>query len=154
MTINLNTFLSPTLTIYKEVDHYHQWYILFGISHAYKLSKSIPLKLSASASYLKSEYADAVLFNSGSGYGGYPKFNDQAEATNDKYDNFHDGVITISLPIHVAKYITVTPTASYVFPLSDDAKNEIKGRGIKSTSNPADRDSSFLYGGLTFSFSS
>jgi hypothetical protein len=129
--------------VYKEIDHYHQWYILLGVSHAFELSKSVSLKLAASGSYLKSEDAAP---------GKYPKYDGDALATNDKYNNFHDGVVTVSLPIAPAKYITVTPLLSYVFPLCDDAKNEMKGRGLRGTSTPAERDSSFLYGGITFDF--
>ena len=33
-TVSLNTLLSPTLTVYKEIDHYRNWYFLFGISHS------------------------------------------------------------------------------------------------------------------------
>jgi hypothetical protein len=152
-TITLNKLLSPTLTLYREVDHYRQWYALFAISHTVEFNKIVSLKLAASASYLKAEYADANLFNTANGYGGYPKFNSQAQATNDKFDNFHDGVVTASLPITAVKYITITPTISYVFPLTNDAKYEMQGRGIKSVTNNTDRDSSFLYGGLTLTFS-
>lgn len=153
VTLSWNTFLVPTITIFKEIDHYHQWYMLLGISHIFEINKYISVKVSASASYLKSEYADAALFNAGTGYGGYPKFNDQAMATDEKYNNFHDGMITISLPISATKNFTVTPTVSFVFPLSGDAKNEMKGRGIKNTATPAERESSFLYGGLSLTFS-
>jgi hypothetical protein len=145
-TLGLNTLLNPTFTAYKEVDHYKQWYFLLGVSHTLEFNKTVSLKLAASASYLKSDYADAALYNAGGGYGGYPKFNDQYQATNDKFDNFHDGLISVSLPIAVAKNITVTPIISYSFPLSADAKNEIKARGRQA--NPTDNDSSNLYGGL------
>ncbi|MGA2330530.1 MAG: hypothetical protein ABSG75_02110 [Syntrophales bacterium] len=151
VTLGLNTLLSPTLTAYKEVDHYHQYYFLLGISHTFEFNKTVSLQLSASASYLLSDYADATLYNVNSSYGGYPKFNDNYQATNDKFSNFHDGVLTASLPISVAKYLTVAPTISYSFPLSDDAKNEIKARG--KLTNPADNDSSYLYGGLTVTLS-
>ena len=146
VTLGLNTLLSPTFTAYKEVDHYKQWYFLLGVSHAIEFNKTVSLKLAASASYLKSDYADAPLYNAGGGYGGYPKFTDQYQATNDKFDNFHDGLISVSLPIAVAKHVTVTPIISYSFPLSTDAKNEIKARGRQATL--ADNDSSNLYGGL------
>jgi len=151
VTVGLNTWLTPTLTAYKEVDHYKQYYFFFGVSHPFELSKRISLKLSASVSYLLSDYADAALYNAGGGYGGYPKFTDDYQATNDKFSNFHEGLITASLPISLVKYITVAPTISYVFPLSNDAKNEMKSRGKKA--NPADNDSSFLYGGLTLTIS-
>ncbi len=151
-TVSLNTILSPTLTVYKEIDHYRNWYFLFGVSHAFEFNKMVSLKLAASASYLLGTYADATLFNAGAGYGGYPKFDGNCQATNDKFSNFHDGNVTVSLPIKATGYITITPTISYVFPLSDDAKNEMKGQGLKGAASPADRNSSFIVGGLMASF--
>jgi hypothetical protein len=152
-TVSLNTILSPTLTAYKEIDHYRNWYFLLGVSHTFEFNKMLSLKLGASASYLLSTYADATLFNVGAGYGGYPKFNSNSQATDEKFSNFHDGNVTISLPIKVTGYLSITPMISYNFPLSDDAKYEMKGSGMKGTASPADRDSSFIYGGLTASFS-
>ncbi|MDA8126793.1 MAG: hypothetical protein M0009_16610 [Deltaproteobacteria bacterium] len=152
-TLSLNTLLSPTLTVYKEIDRYKQWYFLLGVSHAFELNKMVSLKLAATASYLKSTYADAALFNAGAGYGGYPKFDGNAAATDDKFSNFHDGTVTASLPIKATDRITVTPTLSYIFPLSGDAKDEMKGNGLKGTAVTTDRDSSFIVGGLTASFS-
>ena len=151
VTVGLNTLLTPTLTAYKEIDHYHQYYFLLGVSHTVEFNKTVSLKLGASASYLLSDYADATQYNINASSGGYPKFNDSYQATNDKFSNFHDGVVTVSLPINLVKYITVAPTVSYSFPLSGDANNEIKARGKKA--NPADNDSSFIYGGLTFDVS-
>jgi len=152
-SVGLNTLLSPTLTVYKEIDHYRNMYYLLGVSHVFELNKAVSLKLSATGSYLQSGYADAALFNAGAGYGGYPKFDGMSAATNEKFSNFHDGNVTVSLPIKATKYITITPTISYIFPLSDDAKYEMKGQGIKGTASPGDRDSSFIYGGLAASFS-
>jgi len=151
VTLGLNTLFTPTLTAYKEIDHYHQYYFLLGISHTFEFNKTVSLQLSVSASYLLSDYADAILYGVNASYGGYPKFNDNYQATNDKFSNFHDGVLTASLPINVAKYLTVAPTVSYSFPLSSDAKNEIKARG--KLTNPADNDSSYVYGGLTVTLS-
>ena len=108
--------------------------------------------MAASGSYLQSSYADATLFNAGAGYGGYPKFDSNAQATNDKFSNFHDGNVTVNLPIKATKYITLTPTVSYIFPLSDDARYEMKRQGLKGSAAPAERDSSFVYGGLIASF--
>ncbi len=42
---------------------------------------------------------------------------------------------------------------SYIFPLSSDAKNEMNGMGLKGAAAPAERDSSFLCGGILASFS-
>jgi hypothetical protein len=139
-SVGLNTILSPTLTIYKEIDHYRNWYFLLGVSHTFELNKMISLKLAATASYLLS--TDETT---------YPKFDGDALPTNEKFSNFHDGNLTVSLPIKATSYITLTPTVSYVFPLSDDAKNEMKGFAL-SGKNPVDRDSSYVYGGLMASF--
>jgi hypothetical protein len=141
VTVGLNTLLSPTLTAYKEIDHYHQWYFLLGVSHALELSKMVSLKLAATASYLKSE--DEAT---------YARYDSNSLATTDKYNNFHDGTISVSLPVALSKALTVTPTVSYVFPLCDDAKYEMKGRGLQGAVSPSDRNSSFFYGGVNLSF--
>jgi len=153
VTVGLNTILSPTLTVYKEIDHYHNWYFLLGISHAFEFNKVVSLKLAASASYLLGDYADASLFNAGAGYGGYPKFDSSAQATNDNFHNFHDGTLSASLPLKVLPYITVTPTVSYIFPLSKDARYEMMGQGMQGTAAPGDRASSFVVGGMSVSYS-
>lgn len=153
LTVGLNTILSPTFTAYKEISHYRNWYFLLGISHTFEFNKIVSLKLAASGSYLISEYADAALFNAGAGYGGYPKFDENSQATDDKFNNFHDGIVSISLPIKPINYLTITPMISYAFPLSQDARYEMKGQGLKGTATNSERDSSFLYGGVTFSFS-
>jgi hypothetical protein len=141
LTLGLDTILAPTLTVYKEIDHYHQWYALLGVSHTFALHEKIGLKLAASASYLKSEDATT-----------YAKYDGNSLATTDKFNNFHDGTLSIFLPVAVTKALTVAPTASYVFPLSDDAKYEMRAYGKKGTASPSDRDSSYLYGGVTLSF--
>lgn len=141
VSLGLATLLSPTLTVYKEIDHYHQWYATLGISHAFSLHEKIGLKLAANVSYLKSEDATT-----------YPEFDKNSAATDKKFNNFHDGVFSVSLPVAIIKTLTITPTLSYVFPLSDDAKYEMRGRGLKGTANPSDRDSSYLYGGIVLSY--
>jgi hypothetical protein len=141
VTLSLDTILSPTLTIYKEVDHYHQWYATLGFSHVFQFTEMIGLKLAATASYLKSDEAAT-----------YPEFDSNALPTADKYNNFHDATVSVALPLTLTKNLTVTPIATYVFPLSDDAGYEMKGRGLQGTAFPADRKSSFLYGGVTASF--
>lgn len=153
VTVGLSTLLSPTLTVFKEIDHYRNWYFLLAVSHTFEINKYVGLKLAASASYLKSEYADAALFNAGAGYGGYPKFDGECRATDDKFSDFHDGTISVSLPIRPVKHITVTPVLSYTFPLSQNARYEMKGQGWKGVADNTDRDSTFLYGGVSASLS-
>jgi len=141
LTLGLDTILQPTLTAYKEIDHYHQWYFLLGVSHTIEFNKVISLKLAASASYLLSTDAST-----------YAKYDSNSVATTDKYNNFHDGTASVSLPIVVYKTLSVTPTVSYVFPLCDDARYEMRAYGKQGAANPSDRDSSYLYGGVTLSY--
>jgi len=141
VSVGLDTILAPTLTVYKEIDHYHQWYATLGVSHTFALHEKVGLKLAATASYLLS--TDETT---------YAKYDSDSLATTDKFNNFHDGVVSISLPVNVISSLTVTPTVSYVFPLSDDAKYEMKARGLQGAAVPSDRDSAYLYGGVTLSF--
>ena len=141
VTVALDTLLSPTLTVYKEIDHYHQWYATLAASHTFQLHEKIGLKLAGQVSYLKSEDETT-----------YAKYDSNSVATGDKFSNFHDATLSVSLPVSVTKHLTVTPLLTYVFPLSEDARYEMRGRGLKGTSDPSDRDSSYLYGGITLSF--
>lgn len=151
--LSFNTILSPIMTVYKDISHYRNWYFLFGVSHTQELTPSLSVKLEATAGYLLSTYADAALFNAGAGYGGYPRFNSSASATDEKFNNFHDGKITLSLPIKMTPHISLTPSLSYIFALSGDAKNEMKGQGLKGTASAVDRESTFILGGLTATLS-
>jgi hypothetical protein len=111
-----------------------------AVSHRF-LDK-VGLKLAATASYLKSEDETT-----------YAKYDSNSVATTDKFNNFHDGVVSILLPVNVISSLTITPTVSYVFPLSQDARYEMKARGLQGAALPSDKDSSsFLYGGITLSF--
>jgi hypothetical protein len=141
VTLGLDTILAPTLTVYKEIDHYRQWYATLGVSHTFTLHEKVGLKLAATASYLLS--TDETT---------YPKFDGDSLATTDKFNNLHDGIVSISLPVNVVSSLTVIPTVSYVFPLSDDAKYEMRARGLQGAANPSDKDFSYLYGGVILSY--
>jgi len=140
LTLGLDTILQPTLTAYKEIDHYRQWYFLLGVSRTIEFNKIVSLKLATSASYLLS--TDETT---------YAKYNSDSSQTTDKYNNFHDGTASVSLPIAVYKTLSVTPIISYVFPLCDDARYEMRYHGLQGD-NPSDRDGSYLYGGMTLSY--
>jgi hypothetical protein len=141
VSLGLDTLLSPTLTVYREIDHYHQWYATLGVSHTFALHEKVGVTLAASASYLLSTDAET-----------YPKFDSDMAATDKKFNNFHDGVVSISIPLSATEHITITPTLTYVFPLSNDAKYEMKARGLKGAVDPSEKDSDFLYGGVVLSF--
>ncbi len=134
LNLGLDSVLSPSLTLYREIHDYQHWYLLLSVSHSFKITKAVSLELSGSASYLKSMDSDE-----------YPKINSSGQETGDKYNALHDGVISASLPVSVGEYITVTPSVSYTFPLSNDARHEMKWRSMKGT------DDDFVYGGITVS---
>jgi hypothetical protein len=140
VSLGLNTILAPTLTVYKESDHYRNCYFSWA-SPNLSLGKAASLKLSATATNLLSPDETT-----------YPRFNGNALATTEKFSNFHDGNVTASLPVKVTDVITLTPTISYVFPLSGDARDEMKGFGLSGAA-PADRNCSFVCGGLVASLS-
>ncbi|MGD8513253.1 MAG: hypothetical protein PVG85_04815 [Deltaproteobacteria bacterium] len=134
VSLGLDTLLAPTLTVYKEFDHYPHWYILFGVSHAFEMTEAVALELSGSASYLASDDEDA-----------YPEIDD-GEATGDEFSDFHDGTIAVSLPISVSEYVTVTPSIAYTFALTGDASDQMEAFSQKGD------DDSYIYGGITVSF--
>jgi hypothetical protein len=134
LSLSLDTLLAPTLTVYKDFDHYPHWYILLDMSHGFEITDIVSLELSASASYLKSEDKSA-----------YPEI-DNGEPSGKKFSNFHDGTIAASLPISVSQYVTVTPTIAYTFALGGDASDQMKWFSQKGD------DDSFVYGGVTLSF--
>jgi hypothetical protein len=130
LNIGFDVLLAPSVTVYKDFDSYEHWYILLGLSHVFELSETVSLELSASGSYLLSEDEQA-----------YPEIDSSGMATTDEFSNFHDGVISASLPIAVG-VITITPTVSYVFPLSDEASDEMQWRSLDGDTD------SFVYGGV------
>jgi hypothetical protein len=143
-TVGLNLLFNPTLTVYKLFDNGRRWYIQMGASHAFEFNKTVSLKVAGAAGYLIG--GDATNATEA-------RFDDHANQTTDKYSAFLDGVLTASLPVKVTDRITITPTASYAFPLGTDAKNYMKGNGLETVTNNSDRASSFLFGGLIMSFS-
>jgi hypothetical protein len=135
----LDMILSPTLTISKEINNYSQWSALLNISHTYEFSKNVSLKSSASAGYSKREEMIFV-----------PNYDGRIVRMVDNDDSFCDGTIAISLPITVTKSLSIIPTVSYAFPFNNDSRHEFTGKGIVS---PIDKSGSFVYGGLSISYS-
>ena len=134
LSLGLDTLLSPSLTVYRDVDNYPSWYFLLGISHAFEITEKVSLELSGSISYLLSDDED-----------GYPEIDSSGNPTGDGFENLHDGVISASLPIVVTKYVTITPSLSYSFALSSDASDEMESMSYKGD------DDNFIYGGVTLS---
>jgi hypothetical protein len=135
LTAALNILLQPTLTVYREFSHYHDWYIAGGIGHSFTLPYKMTLDLRAQAAYLLSESKSA-----------YPEFDSEGNPKDEKFNNFHDGTLTAALNVPAGKYFTVSPQISYTFPLSGDASDEMKARSVNGN------DDQFIYGGLVVSF--
>lgn len=136
MKLGLNILLSPTIKVYREVGHSYYWYFQLGISHSIPLSKRLALDLSATVSYLASTDKTE-----------YPEVDGDGFETGDKYNNFHDGTLTVALPVKVSENFTITPTVSYTFPLCSDARREMKYKSMTG------EDANFVYGGVIFAYS-
>lgn len=135
LSAKATTILSPTFTIYRDITSRSTWYLNMKISHSFLLPKEMTLDLAASAGYYISNSDKMV------------KANNQLEDTDEKYRGFHDGVISASLNLPLAKHFTLTPMIAYSFPLSKEADNRLKADNEKIFGNKAD----LLFGGITLS---
>jgi hypothetical protein len=134
LSLGLDTLLSPSLTVYREIAHLPSWYISLGISHSFELPKEMTLDLAGSIGYYASDDDDFV------------KVDDNLNPTTDKYNALHNGLISVGLTIPFWEYFSVTPIIAYSFPLTDDADNLIKSSSFSDKSD-------FFYGGITASIS-
>lgn len=124
----LNVLLTPTLTVYRDIDSYQGWYTTLAISHSFPVQGDITLDLGAQGSYLAADEASTY-----------------RDANGDAYSNFHDGVLSLGFTVPVNTYITIKPKLSYTFALSNDAKDLMKASSKDGT------DDSFIYGGVAVS---
>ncbi|MFP3983364.1 MAG: hypothetical protein ACLFV2_06705 [Desulfurivibrionaceae bacterium] len=118
--ITLDTLLSPSLTVYRDFDAFPGYYVTLGISHSLALNHMMSLDLGARAGYY--------------------------DLDNGGYDAFHDGRLSVALPVVVSDYVTFSPELYYSFPLSSEASDELEAASIDGD------DDSFLYGGVAVSF--
>lgn len=119
--------LAPTLTIYRDINQFTGWYLNLGISHSFELPHEITLDLGGSVGYYYSDDKDFVEFNS-----------------NDKYRNFHDGLISVGMTIPLDSYITVSPVIAYSFPLGNEADDLLTDASLSC-------ESDYFFSGITFS---
>jgi Zn-dependent M28 family amino/carboxypeptidase len=125
----LDTILSPTLSVYREIAHTPAWYVNFGISHSQPIVDKITLDLAASAGYYYSDDSDFS----------------EAKDPNSKYRAFHNGLVSAGFTIPFGEYFSIKPLIAYSFPLSSKADDYITASSISDHSN-------FIYGGVTLSF--
>ena len=133
LSVGLDTILAPTLTVYREIAHLPSWYVVFSLSHSIELSKGITLDMAGYVAYSDSDDDDFVEVDS------------DLNPTDDKYENFHDGLISIGLTIPLDQYFTLCPMIAYSFPLTDESDDLI------TATNGFSNDSDYVYGGVTLS---
>jgi len=97
--LGLDVPLSPTLTVYADVDEADGWYGTFSIGHTFEnvvtVSESVAasLELSASIAYADSDYNNFYFGVDESG--------------------FVDALFGVGLPVTVGDHVTVTPSIGY-----------------------------------------
>ena len=131
----LHTFLTPTLTVYRDYDHYAGWYTTLGVSHTVPLMDKIGLNLGAQIGYLAADDANS-----------YAKV-----GTTEAYKGFHDGQLSASIAIPINQYISITPVLNYSFPLTSNARDLFKTTSQEFLNSGSDGRSDFIYGGITVS---
>ena len=117
-----DTFLSPALTVYKDIDLLPGYYLNLGLSHSINVTENMSLDLSGGIGYYISCNDDMV-----------------EAGTNERYKGLQDGLISAGLTMPVNDYLTISPSVSYSFALSDKAEDFLG-------------TSSNFYGGVVFSF--
>ncbi len=128
----VNTLLNPTLTAYREIWHTPYWYFTFDVSHSLPVNNDITLNLGAEVSYFLSDDVGAFY---------------QPSNPNEKLNDFHNCVLSVSSTFPVAKYITITPELNYSFALGSDSSDFIDAKSIDGN------DHNFFYGGVRLNLS-
>ncbi len=140
ISATINSFLSPTLSAYREFAHYSSTYLTLEISHSLSVGRDVSLDVSLLASALFSDDS-----------GAYPDPDDP----NDEFSGLHHGKASVSMSIPMstfvsskaARYFNITPEVDWVFPLSGDGSKDMSKRALGSSHN------NFIYGGVTVGFS-
>ncbi len=126
-SVGLDVFLSPTITVYRDIASFPGWYVNVGISHSIPVVDKITLDLAGSAGYYYSDSSSLV----------------EAKSPNSKYRALHNGLISAGFTIPFGEYFSVKPMLAYSFPLSSKAQDFIEANSVGG-------GSSFIYGGATF----
>ncbi len=125
LTVGYDVILSPSVTVYYDVEEGDGAFLTASIGHSYALPKDLSLDLGASVSY-----------------------NAESKYSIGDYNEFHNADVSASLSIPVTENISIAPMVAYTFALSDESE-----AAIEALSADGDK-SSFFYGGanITLSF--
>lgn len=118
-----NLLLSPTLSVYRDVDLVEGWYWEAGLSHGVVLSPGASLDLSARAGLGSERYM--------AGY--FPLASAKALGDEATTSSLTDYSITAALPWHPAPMATITPSLSWCSLLNDASDVVDAGGGDTGT---------------------
>lgn len=130
--LSVDVIGAPTLTVYRDIASAPGWYITLAVSHSFDLMDDLALNLGAKVSYLAVDDASTLA--------------DPNDATS-SYSDFHDGVLSLSMSYTVTDNLVITPELYYSFALGGDARDVLEDASADGD------DSSFVYGGISASFS-
>jgi len=99
--LNLDTFLTPSVKVYYDIDDIEGTYVSFGIGHSIAITETIALDMGASMGWGNENYNE--------GYWGVDNSSAQ------------DLTLTMALPIAMGSW-TLTPSVNYVTLLDSDLK--------------------------------
>jgi len=139
LSATYDTFLKPTLAIYRDINEYSGTYLNLSASKSIPIYKEISLDLGASAGYF-------------AGSADYWKTYERSTGayTGKKYQGFHDGMVKAGLTIPVVGNIVIQPLIQYWFPLSGAAKRTVDDNSYNFNGK---LDDTFVYGlNVTLSF--
>ncbi len=128
LSFGYDTFLSPTISLYREIEVGEAYYAALDFSHSFPLENGWLFDLGGKVSYMYDE--DGDIDGSGS-----------------TYNAFHDCVIWTGLTIPYGEYWTISPTINYSFPLESDSEDFMEFYSYDGN------DSNFFWGSIQFSVS-
>ncbi len=124
--VSYDWVITPSLTIYYDVDEAHGAYVLGSLGYSLELpssSKTVSwsLDLGASIAYGSSDYNDFYYNNTDKG-------------------GFTDYVLSLAVPIGIGQYLTITPQVLWTGLVDSDIKDNMK----------ASQDENNIYFGIIF----
>ncbi len=102
--LNLDVFLSPTVTVYYDIDEIEGMYVNFGIGHSLAITETVALDMGASMGW------------------GNKRYNEGYWPSADGGSSLQDLTLTMALPIALGDW-TLTPSLTYVTLMDSDLRD-------------------------------
>ncbi len=99
---SLDTLLSPSFTLYREMANAPGWYANLAVSHSFAMGDKMSLDLGLSIGYLD----------------------------DDDGSDLHDGVFSVCLPIALSENLTVSPELNVSMALSSEAEDRLDAANL------------------------